>query len=255
MKITALIVDDEAPARARIRRMLADESDIEIVGEAANGDDAIRAIGELHPQLLFLDVQMPAPDGISVLRAVRDEWLPCTIFTTAFAEHAVTAFELHALDYLLKPYSKERFANALARAREKLRAAGETPVSDPHVADLIDDKKVSAHPVERFLVRNNERYVVVRTSDVESVEAAANYVVLHTREGNHVLRRTLSTLESELDPNQFFRINRSCIVRLSAIREIQTLTAGEFIVFLQSGAKFTLTRGLRELQEKLSSAK
>jgi len=255
VKIRTLIVDDEAPARARIRRMLSNESDIEIVGEAANGDDAIRSIGELRPQLLFLDVQMPAPDGIAVLRAVRDEWLPCTIFTTAFAEHAVTAFELHALDYLLKPYSRERFASALERAREKLRAAGETPAPDAHVAELIDDKKIAAQPVERFLVRNNERYVVVRTSDIESVEAAANYVVLHTRDGNHVLRRTLTTLEAELDPNQFFRINRSCIVRLSAIREIQTLTAGEFVVFLQSGAKFTLTRGLRELQDKLSSAK
>ena len=255
MKIRTLIVDDEAPARARIRRMLTDERDIEIVGEAANGDDAIRTIGELRPQLLFLDVQMPASDGIAVLRAVRDEWLPCTIFTTAFAEHAVTAFELHALDYLLKPYSRERFASALGRAREKLRAAGETHEPDSRVAELIDDKKIANQPVERFLVRDNERYVVVRTSDIESVEAATNYVVLHTRSGNHVLRRTLSTLETELDPNQFFRLNRSCIVRLSAIREIQTLTAGEFVVFLQSSAKFTLTRGLRELQEKLRTAK
>lgn len=254
MNIRTLIVDDEAPARARIRRMLAEERDIEIVGEAANGDDAIRSIGELRPQLLFLDVQMPAPDGIAVLRAVRDEWLPCTVFTTAFAEHAVTAFELHALDYLLKPYSRERFANALERAREHIKASATAPERDIRVAALIDDKKIAGQPVERFLVRNNERYVVVRTCDIESVEAAANYVVLHTRDGNHILRRTLSTLETELDPNQFFRLNRSCIVRLSAIREIQTLTAGEFVVFLQSGAKFTLTRGLRELQDRLSTA-
>lgn len=228
---------------------------MEIVGEAANGEDAIRAIGELRPQLLFLDVQMPAPDGIGVLRAVRGEWLPCTIFTTAFAEHAVTAFELHALDYLLKPYSRERFAAALARAREQLKTAPDDSTGDPRVAALIDDKGVAAQPVERFLVRNNERYVVVRAADIESAEAAGNYVVLHTREGNQVLRSTLTTLEAELDADQFFRVNRSCIVRLGAIRELQTLGAGEFVVFLHSGAKYPLTRGLRELQEKLSTAK
>lgn len=255
MKIRILIVDDEGPARARIRRLLADEKDLEIVGEAANGDDAIRAIGELRPQLLFLDVQMPAPDGIAVLRAVRGEWLPCTIFTTAFAEHAVAAFELHALDYLLKPYSRERFFSALARARENLQKTPPDNANDDRVAGLIDDKKLSPAPVERFLVRNNERYVVVRAADIESAEAAGNYVVLHTREGNQVLRRTLTTLETELDADQFFRINRSCLVRLGAIRELQTLSAGEFMVFLQSGAKFPLTRGLRELQEKLSTAK
>ena len=254
MNLRTLIVDDEAPARARVRRMLADEPDVEIVGEAANGDDAIRSICELRPQLLFLDVQMPAPDGLAVLRAVRDEWLPCTIFTTAFAEHAVTAFELHALDYLLKPYSHERFASALARARKQLSATAKD-APDSRMAALIGDAKIAAQPVERFLVRNNEHYVVVRSSDIESVEAASNYVVLHTREGNHILRRTLSALETELDAQQFFRLNRSCIVRLAAIREVQTLSAGEFVVFLQSGAKFTLTRGLRELQDRLRTAR
>jgi two-component system LytT family response regulator len=109
--------------------------------------------------------------------------------------------------------------------------------------------------VERFLVRNNEHYVVVRASDIESIEAAANYVILHTREGNHILRRTLSALETELDPQQFFRLNRSCIVRLATIREVQPLSAGEFVVFLLSGAKFTLTRGLRELQDRLRTAR
>jgi two-component system LytT family response regulator len=254
LKIRTLIVDDEAPARARVRRMLADEDDIEIIGEAANGDDAIRAIGELRPQLLFLDVQMPAPDGLAVLRAVRDEWLPCTIFITAFAEHAVAAFELHALDYLLKPYARERFAKALERVRIQI-ATAKPAAKDDRVEALINDERTPRQPVERFLVRNNEHYVVVRAGDIESVEAAANYAVLHTREGNHILRRTLSTLETELDPNQFFRLNRSCIVKLAAIREIQTLTAGEFVVFLQSGAKFTLTRGLRDLQDKLRSTK
>jgi len=254
VNLRTLIVDDEAPARARVRRMLTEEPEVEIVGEAANGDDAIRAICELRPQLLFLDVQMPAPDGLAVLRAVRTEWLPCTIFTTAFAEHAVTAFELHALDYLLKPYSRERFASALERAREQI-ASSISSKKDARVEALIKDESLARQPVERFLVRNNEHYFVVRASDIESVEAASNYVVLHTREGNHILRRTLSTLEAELDPQQFFRLNRSCIVRLAAIREVQTLSAGDFVVFLHSGAKFPLTRGLRELQDHLRTAR
>lgn len=252
MSLRTLIVDDEAPARSRLRRMLAPELDIEIVGEAANGDDAIRQIVELRPALLFLDVQMPAPDGLSVLRAVRDEWLPCTIFTTAHSEHALAAFELHALDYLLKPYSVERLADALARARKQVGAAAMQ--GDARVASLVADQTVGVAPVERFLVKNNERYVVVRAADIEWVEAAANYVVLHTAAGNHVLRRNLSALEAELDPRQFFRLGRSSLVNLALIREVETVSAGEHTVILTNGVRLTLTRGLRELQERLKGA-
>jgi two-component system LytT family response regulator len=252
MKISTLIVDDETPARARLRRLLAAQTDIEIVGEAANGEAAILAISELHPALLFLDVQMPAPDGIAVLRAVREEWLPCTIFITAYAEYAVAAFELHALDYLLKPYSPERLAAALARARQHLLAPGPA-TGDARVAALVADKRVAQAPLERFLVKNNERYVVVRAADIEWVEAAANYVVLHTSQGNHVLRRTLAVIEAELDSRCFFRLSRSALVCLAAIREVQAVSAGEHMVLLQSGARLSLTRGLRELQGRLQS--
>lgn len=252
MSLRTLIVDDEAPARSRLRRMLAPEPDIEIVGEAANGDDAIRLVVELRPALLFLDVQMPAPDGLAVLRAVREEWLPCTIFTTAFAEHALAAFDLHALDYLLKPYSAERLADALNRARQHLRGA--EMQGDPRVAALVADEAIATAPVERFLIKNNERYVVVRAADIAWVEAAANYVVLHTRDGNHVLRRNISTLEAELDPRQFFRLGRSSLVNLAMIREVETVSAGEHTVVLTNGVRLTLTRGLRELQERLKSA-
>lgn len=252
--IRTLIVDDEAPARARVRRFLSAEKDIAVVGEAANGEEAIRVICELRPQLLFLDVQMPPPDGIAVLRAVRDEWLPCTVFTTAHAAHAVEAFELHAIDYLLKPYTQDRFTAALNRIRKQLVSA-DTTGHDARVAGLVDEAAAAAGPAERFLVREGERYRVVRTIDVDSVEAAANYVVLHARDGNHILRRTLSAMEADLDPREFFRVNRSCLVRLSCIREVQALAAGEHVVFLHSGAKFSLTRGLRDLQAKLRTAK
>jgi len=251
--ITTLIVDDEAPARGRLRTLLSGQPDIEITGEAASGDEAITAIGRLRTDLLFLDVQMPAPDGFAVLRAVRDEWLPCTIFTTAHAEHAVAAFELHALDYLLKPYTKQRFADALARARETIaRRRGE---SDARVDSLLKDATVPRTPVERFLVKTGERYIVVRAAEIAWAESADNYVILHTPTGNHVLRRALTALEGELDARRFFRTSRSALVSLDAVAEIQPMGAGEHVVILKGGQRVPLTRGLREFQERLQSGR
>jgi two-component system, LytTR family, response regulator len=251
MKIRTLIVDDEIPARARVRRLLDHENDIEIVGEAANGDEAIRLVGELHPDLLFLDVQMPPPDGLAVLRALRGEWLPCTVFTTAHAEHAVAAFELHALDYLLKPFTQERFRATLTRVRQQLTQKSS---GDERMGAFLQSDAVARTPVERFLVKTNERYLVVRASDIEWVEAAANYVVLHTTTGTHVLRRTLAALEGELDPRRFFRTSRSALVNLATVREVQTVATDEHVVFLQSGARVSLTRGLRSFHARLQGA-
>jgi two-component system LytT family response regulator len=246
--IRTLIVDDEPPARSKLRNLLAAESDIDLCGEAGNGDDALRLIGEQQPDLLFLDVQMPAPDGLAVLRAVRDEWLPCTIFTTAHAGHAVEAFALHALDYLLKPYSRERFAAALDRAR--LSLAQRRPPFVNGVNALLSDPKLGLRPVERFLVKTNERYIVVRTADIIWVEAAANYVVLHTSAGNHILRRSLTAIEGELDARRFFRTSRSILVSFDHVRELQLVSAGEYMVLLHDGTRVPMTRGLREFQER-----
>jgi two-component system, LytTR family, response regulator len=253
--IRILIVDDEEPARARVRSLLAAEKDIEIAGEAANGDEAITAICTLRPDLLFLDVQMPAPDGIAVLRAVREEWLPCTIFTTAHAEHAVAAFELHALDYLLKPYSRARFSDALTRARAHLAARASTADGDTRVSALLDASAEARGPVERFLVKTSERYIVVRAAEIVWVESADNYVILHTPSGNHVLRRSLSALEGELDARKFFRTSRSTIVKLDAVAEIQPLKAGEHVIILRDKTRVPLTRGLREFQDRLQSGR
>lgn len=252
-KIRTLIVDDEPPARAKIKTFLGSESDIEIIGEAGNGDDAIQLIGELKPDLLFLDIQMPATDGVSVLRAVKDEWLPCTIFTTAYAEHAVEAFALHALDYLLKPYSRERFSDALARARKALATAGEAAEGDKRIAAALNEPTLAAKPIERFLVKTNDRYIVVRAAEVTWVEAASNYVVLHTASGNHVLRKSLAALEVELAPARFYRSSRSSIVNLDFVREVQPMAAGEHVIILRDGTSVPLTRGLREFQDRLQS--
>lgn len=252
-KIRTLIVDDEPPARAKIKNFLSAEADIEIVGEAGNGDDAIRLIGELRPDLLFLDIQMPATDGVSVLRAVKDEWLPCTIFTTAYAEHAVEAFTLHALDYLLKPYSRERFSDALTRARRALATTSHPAEGDKRIAAALDEPTLAAKPIERFLVKTNERYIVVRAAEVSWIEAASNYVVLHSASGNHVLRKSLAALEVELDPARFYRSSRSSIVNLEFVREVQPMTAGEHVIILRDGTTVPLTRGFREFQDRLQS--
>lgn len=247
-KIRTLLVDDEPLAREKLKRFLAAEKDLEICGEAGNGEDAMQLIVELRPDLLFLDIQMPAPNGLAVLRAVRAEWLPCTIFATAYAEHAVEAFELQALDYLLKPYTRERLGQSLLRARTLL--AGKREVVGEKLNKLLDTLPPE-EPTERFLVKTGERYCVVRASEISWIEAAANYAILHTSTGNHIHRSTLSALEAELDRKKFFRTSRSSIVNLECIREIQAVSPGEHVILLQDGQKVPMTRGLRELQELL----
>lgn len=247
--IRALMVEDEPPARDRLRRLLSRHADVTIVAEAGDGETAICAIAEHRPDLLFLDVEMPAVNGLEVLRAVRDVWLPCTIFTTAYAEHAVAAFELHALDYLLKPFSADRLNAALDRARARFGAGASGP--DERVASLIAGPGAPP-PAERVLVKNADRYTVVRTQDILWAEAAGNYIVLHTAAGNEVLRRTMNALETELDARRFFRANRSAIVQLDQIAEILHQSDGDHELRLRDGAKVPLTRGLRELQERLT---
>ncbi len=246
----ALIVDDEPPARGRVRHLLARERDFAVAGEATSGDEAIRMIGELRPDLLFLDVEMPAADGLQVLRAVRDEWMPCVIFTTAHATHAVAAFEAAATDYLLKPYSAERFSQALARARSQLSTQTRSGGMQGPWDTVLSGRGV---PLERILVKNGDRYVVVRAQEIAWVEAASNYVVLHTPAGRAVLRRTLTSLEEELDPRAFFRASRSALVRLDEIKEVRLLAEGDHRVILRDGSQIPLTRGLRELQDRLKA--
>lgn len=248
MKIRCLVVDDEPPAREKLKRLLSQEPDLELCGEAGDGEAAVRLIGELKPDLLFIDIQMPGADGLSVLRAVRGEWLPCTIFTTAHAEHALAAFDLKAIDYLLKPYTRERLQESLERAR--IQIAGTRAGKPAALDELIDSLPVKS-PCERFLVKTGERYVVVRAADIIWVEAAGNYVVLHTPSGNHIHRSSLGALERELDTKRFFRTCRSAIVNLEHLREIQAVTPGEHVIILNEGTKVPLTRGLRELQERL----
>jgi two-component system LytT family response regulator len=248
MKLRFLIVDDEPLARSRVRGLAAQEPGLELVGEAGDGETALRLVAELRPDLLFLDIEMPPPNGLDVLRAARSVWLPCVIFTTAHARHAVEAFEAEALDYLLKPYSAERFAAAVARARERRAALGEAVANGDPLAAALEKRPA---PLSRLLVKDGERYLVVRSEDIRWVESAANYVVIHTTEGNKVLRRTLGALERELDASKFFRSSRSTLVRLDEVKEIRQAEAGDHVIILRDGTRVPLTRGLRELQCRL----
>jgi two-component system LytT family response regulator len=250
MKIRALILDDEPLARQRVRLLLAEEADVEIVGDCEDGIQAIGQINALRPDLLFLDVQMPEMDGFEVLRQVPAEWLPIVIFTTAYDKHALRAFEAHALDYLLKPFKPERFKQAIQRARE-LIATKQAGVAARGLLDLLAGHTPAAPHLRRLTIKTPDRIVFVDVQDIDAIEAAGKYAVIHAGKENHVLRETMSSLESNLPPQRFLRISRSVIVNMDRIKELQPMFKGENLVVLKNGKSYPTTRPLREIQQKL----
>jgi two-component system LytT family response regulator len=242
-KIQALIVDDEPLARKKIRLLLEHEMDIEIIGECVNGPKAVVAIEKHQPDLLFLDVQMPGLDGFGVLQAIRPEQWPVIIFVTAYDEYALRAFEVHALDYLLKPFDQARFQTALTRARAQLHRA---PDFNQQLRALLKDFKPEPKSLERLVIKTAGRVYFVSVSELDWIEAADNYVRLHTGSETHLLRETMNALETKLDPARFVRIHRSTIVNLERIKEMKPWFHGEYIVILRDGTQLTLSRRYRE---------
>lgn len=253
MTLRVIIVDDEPLARERIRSLLECEKDCPIVAECGNGPDAVTAIRKLAPDLVFLDVQMPGMDGFEVLRSLQGERLPLVIFVTAYDQHAVKAFEVHALDYLLKPFKPARFTETLARARQTL-ALRQTEAATQNLLQMLARAEPAREYLTRIPVRTGDRILVVKTSQVEYIEAAGNYAILHVGKESHILRETLTSLEEKLDPRKFLRINRSTIVSLDQIKEFRPLFKGEHAVVLHNGKQFTMTRRLRDAQELLKFA-
>lgn len=257
MKIRALIVDDEPLARARVRQLAASETDLEFVGECADGPEALAAIARHAPDLVFLDVNMPGLDGLGVAEKLPRERAPVIIFTTAYDQHAVRAFEARALDYLLKPLGPDRFRAALARAREHLeqRRAGEAARG---LLDLLarrggGGEAGAASPplLTRLTIKTDDRLVVLRVEDIDSIEAAGNYVSVHIGRESHILRDTLANLEAQLPPEKFLRISRATILNLDRVKELQPGFKGEHVVVLRDGRKLAMTRGLREVEQAL----
>jgi two-component system LytT family response regulator len=235
-----LVVDDEAPGRQRLRELLARDKAIASVCEAANGEEAVEHIRARHPHLVFLDVQMPTLDGLQVVEAIGVEQMPFTVFVTAYDRHAVSAFDANAVDYLLKPFSDERFEVAMAKVRSRAGSA-----STQNLQALIDTRK----PLERLVVRQGAATRLLCCADIDWIEAAGVYVNLHTREREWLHRAPLSQLEARLDPERFVRIHRSTIVNLERIERLEGLSHGEFEVVLRTGKRLKLSRSFRPLLE------
>ena len=250
MKIKTLIVDDEPLARERIRTLLAKEPDVAVVGECANGDEALVALKKQPVDLLFLDVQMPEMDGFELLSRLGRDALPAVIFVTAYDNHALKAFEVHALDYLLKPFKQSRFKEAVQRVREQI-ARRETDDVSKRLLQLLGERKPAPVYLQRLTVKENDRVLLVKTIQIEWIESAGNYVVLHVGKQSHILRQTLASLEAQLDPKLFLRVSRSTLVNLDQVRELQPLFKGEYVVVLHDGKQLPLTRGIRELEERM----
>jgi len=240
----ALIVDDERLARTRLRRLLAERNDVEVIGAAEDGDEAVSMIDQLRPDLLFLDIQLPGLSGFDVLAAIAGD-PPFIIFTTAFDQYAVRAFEVHALDYLLKPFDGERLHPAVDRAIAMIRGTRST-------SRFLEE--LAPKSIERFVVRHAGRIVFVAVEQIDWIEAADNYVYLHAGSESHLIRGSLKTIESRLGPN-FVRIHRSAIVNLERIRELQPSFHGEFTVVLEDGAQLTSSRNYGEPLRRLVTAR
>jgi len=245
--IRTIIVDDERHARQKVRALLASQTDIEVVAECANGEDALGAIRELRPDLVFLDVQMPGRDGFDVLVAARDA-IRHVIFVTAFDQYAVRAFEVQALDYLLKPFDRARMEKALERARAHIRGDGD--LHDRLVA-LVEQVRPEPRPIDRMMVKSSGRITFLRVDEIDWIEAADNYVRVHAGREGHLIRETMNHLESQLDRRKFVRIHRSAIVNVDSIAEIRSLFHGDHSIRLRSGVELPLGRSYRDRLEAL----
>ena len=254
-KIRTLIVDDEPLARRSLRLLLEKDSQIEILDECRNGREAVKAINTLSPDLLFLDIQMPEMDGFDVLARTGPERIQAIIFVTAFDQYALKAFDVHALDYLLKPFDDERFAHALKRAKSQIEAREIDRLSNRLLALLEEresERKGSKHQksyLTRLMVKVSSRVVLLKVEDVDFIEAEGNYAKLHVGRKAHLLREKMHDLEAQLDPAKFVRIHRSIIVNLERIKEMHPHFNGDYIVVLEDGRQLRLSRTRREILE------
>jgi two-component system, LytTR family, response regulator len=240
-----LIVDDEPLARERIREMLKGDREIEIIGEARNGAEAVAAITTQSPDIVFLDVQMPDLNGFQVLKTLGVDGVPLVIFVTAFDQHALRAFDVHAVDYLMKPFDRKRFARAITHAKSRLqRPTGERDAD--RMIKLLEELTTGAKYLERLAIKVGEKTLFVRAAEIDSIEAEGNYLRVNAGASCHMLRETINSIESQLDPRSFVRIHRSTIVNINRVKELQAWARGEYRVLLDNGSRYTLSRGYRD---------
>ncbi len=251
--IRVLVVDDEPLARSGLDALCSDDTDLEVIGDCSDGKAAVEAIRRLEPDLLLLDIQMPEMDGFEVLRAIGPERMPQVIFITAFDEYAVKAFEVNALDYLLKPFDDDRFFVAIDRAKKAIRNPDLDELSRRLIGllDATSEQLTGDRYLTRLAVKDLGRVYFVRTDEISWIQAANYYVKIHVGDRVHLLRESMTSLESRLDPARFFRVSRSAIVNLDRVRELQPFSRGSQIVILDNGARIKLSRNRREKLEHL----
>ena len=250
MKVKTLIVDDEPLARERLRNLLSSEPEIELIGECNDGKAALVAIRAQSPDLLFLDVQMPELDGFGVIAALQGERMPAVIFVTAYDKFALKAFEVHAVDYLLKPFDRERFQKALSRALNQIKRE-QTEGLSQRLSNLLADLRPEPKSPDRLPIKADGRVLFLKIDQIDWIEAADNYVHLHLGKDSHMIRETMSAIETRLPPNKFLRISRSVIVNIEHVKELQPMFHGEYTVILHNGTRLTLSRSHREKLHQL----
>ncbi|MBM3835338.1 MAG: response regulator transcription factor [Verrucomicrobia bacterium] len=250
MKVRTLIVDDEPLALERLSKLLQENPEIEIVGECANGREALSMIKSVVPDLIFLDVQMPELDGFGVVAGLAGQKMPVIIFVTAYDKFALRAFEVHALDYLLKPFDRERFQQALRRAIDQIKRNQPDELTR-RLSDLIGELQSDSKASDRLAVKEEGRVLLLRLDDIDWIEAADNYVSLHVGKECHLHRETMSSLEERLAPDKFLRISRSTIVNVERIKELQPMFHGDYVVILRNGTRLSLSRNYRDKLNQL----
>lgn len=248
--LTALIVDDEPLAREGLRMLLAEDPDVTGIHEAPNGRTAATAIRSQKPDLVFLDVQMPEMDGFSVLQEIGTEDMPAVVFVTAHDQYAIRAFEFNAIDYLLKPVTRERFAHTLDRAKARLPFARDAA---RQMRALLDTLASPQRYVKRLAIRSTGRTVFVNVDDIDWMQATENYVTLHAGRAEHLLQVAMSTLEKSLDPEAFLRVHRSILVNLRRIQELQPALHGEYVITLQNGIRLHSSRTYHAVVKALTA--
>ncbi len=254
-RIRVVLADDEAPARARLRNLLKQEPDFTLVAECVNGRQAVEAVLRDKPDLVLLDMQMPGLTGLEVCDAIKSAGeIPLVIFVTAFDQYALKAFEVHAIDYLLKPFDRERFRETLRHVRERLAGAHRAE-ADSRFADLLEQLRVGAKPADRLVFKEDGRVIFLRTELIDWVEADGNYVRVHAGTEAHYFRESLAAIEAQLPAAQFVRISRSVIVNLDRVKELQPLFYGDYVVILHDGSRLNLSRKFRNRIENLLPGK
>lgn len=249
--IRTIIVDDEPLACKRLAKLLKEDEEVEVVEICANGQEAIEQINEKEPDLVFLDIQMPEINGFEVLQNIESEKVPIVIFVTAYDEYALKAFEVHALDYLMKPFNKERFQDSLERAKASIKNDSNKQIGEK-IESLLEYMDPEEGALKRILIKTSNRYFFLKTIDIDWIESAGNYVRIHSGNSNYLIRETMINMEKKLDSEQFFRIHRSTIINVDKVKELEQWFHGDYQVIMYNEEKLTMSRNYKELLEKFS---